>query len=206
MTHSLHRKGEVESLKTDYVLFAISAQEVNAKGSKVKFKDFYDIVTKYDYKNIGDMKTGNMYSVGLEEIYNEFQDNSIVHAVFTDRKELIKAVKDLKEKDNGLSIVISGLIDDVRKVCKESGAEFHTVNNSLGIWGQTGRLPDEKVVQISTMCGHGMVSFNLIEDLVEKVDKGKMEMDKAVNEITKQCHCGIINPVRTKQLMEDMLE
>ncbi|RCW48640.1 hypothetical protein [Halanaerobium sp. MA284_MarDTE_T2] len=205
MTHTLHRRGPYESLEDDYVVFAISAQEVNAKGTASLFADFFKVVKQYNYKNLGDMKTGNMYSVGVKKIEEEFQDNSIVHAVFDERKEVVKVLKELKDKDLGLSIVVSGLIDSVEKICKESGTEFHTVNNSLGIWGNTNRLPREEVLQISTMCGHGMVSFNLVQDLAQKVKNNKLNIDKAVNEITKQCHCGVINPVRTKRLIEEML-
>lgn len=206
MTHSLHRKGSIDELRDDYIVFAISSQEVNAEGSAKKFKEFYDIITKFDFKNLGDMKTGNKYSVGLSEIENNFADNSIVHVVFTKRTEVVKALKKLKEKDLGLSIVVSGLIEDVKKSCEESGADFHTVNNSLGIWGNTDRLPENKeVIKISTMCGHGMVSFSLVQDLANKVKNNRMELDKAVEEITKQCHCGIINPVRTKKLLKQLI-
>lgn len=207
MTHSLHRRGIEESLKKDYVVLAIAAQGVNAKGSAAKMKEFYDIVSKYNYKNLGDMRTGNIYSVGLDVIVKGFQDNSVVHVVLTNRSEVLRLLKELKEKDLGLSIVVSGLIEDVKKMCQESGSgiEFHTVNNSLGIWGKTERLPEENVIQINTMCGHGMVSYNLIENLVEKVKKGRKNIDDAVKEICKQCHCGLVNPNRTKELLEEML-
>lgn len=205
MTHSLHRKGPISELKNDYVVFAISSQEVNAEGSSYLFKDFYDIVTKYDYVNLGDMKTGNEYSVGEDKIEESFADNSIVHAVFTDRSEVVKVLSELKEADLGLSIVVSGLIEDVKNSCEESGTEFHTVNNSLGIWGKTERLPQEEVIKISTMCGHGMVSFNLVKDLADKVKNNRISLDKATNEIAKQCHCGIINPERTKKLLEELI-
>lgn len=205
MTHSLHRRGSEENLRNDYVVFAIAAQEVNAKGSAAKMKEFYDIVSKYNYKNLGDMKTGNKYSVGLEAIAAGFQDNSIVHVVLTDRSEVVRLLKELKKRDLGLSIVVSGLIEEIKKMCKESQTEFHTVNNSLGIWGKTEKLPEEKVIQINTMCGHGMVSFNLIENLIEDLRKGRKNIDDAVKEICKQCHCGLINPIRTKELLEDLI-
>src|SRR6056297_273844 len=205
MTHSLHRKGSINELKNDYIVFAISSQEVDAKGSASKFKEFYDIVKKYDYVNMGDMKTGNEYSVGLEKIEKSFADNSIVHAVFTERSEVVKVLSELEKADLGLSIVVSGLIEDVKKSCKDSGTEFHTVNNSLGVWGQTNRLPKEEIIKISTMCGHGMVSFNLVKDLAEKVKNNKISLHKATNEIAKQCHCGIINPERTKKLLKELV-
>ena len=55
------------------------------------------------------------------------------------------------------------------------------------------------------MCGHGMVSFNLVKDLAEKVRNNNVSLDKATNEIAKQCHCGIINPERTKKLLKELV-
>lgn len=63
MTHTLHRRGTYESLEKDYVIFAIAAQTVNARGSAPLFRKFYNIVNKYNPVNIGDMVTGNMYSL-----------------------------------------------------------------------------------------------------------------------------------------------
>ena len=67
MTHTLHRSGNYENLTNDYVIFAIAAQTVNAKGKAPQFKQFADIVLKYNPVNFGDMKTGNIYGVGIED-------------------------------------------------------------------------------------------------------------------------------------------
>lgn len=205
MTHTLHRRGTLENLREDYVVFAIAAQTVNAQGAAEKFARFAEIVLKYNPVSFGDMKTGNIFNAGLEKIQEGYKDNSIVHAVFTDPETVVQVLKDLKEADLGLSIVVSGLLEEVAGCCRKAGLEPHTVEYSLGIFGRTELLPEEEILQISTMCGHGMVAFSLIEHLVEKVKAGEMTAEKAAREMAKQCHCGVFNPQRAQHIIERML-
>lgn len=205
MTHTLHRRGTLENLREDYVVFAIAAQTVNAQGAAEKFARFAEIVLKYNPVSFGDMKTGNIFNAGLEKIQEEYKDNSIVHAVFTDPETVAQVLKDLKEADLGLSIVVSGLLEEVASCCRKAGLEPHTVEHSLGIFGRTELLPEEEILEISTMCGHGMVAFSLIEHLVEKVKAGEMTAEKAAREMAKQCHCGVFNPQRAQHIIERML-
>ena len=206
MTHTLHRKGTLENLSDDYVIFAIAAQTVNAKGTAPQFKTFADIVLKYNPVNFGDMKTGNVYGVGLEEIQNNYQDNSIVHAVFTDQDTLIKALGEVKEANLDLSIVLSGIVEHTTECCSKNGITPHTIEHSLGIHGKLEKLPDDTVVEVSTMCGHGMVAYSLIEDLAAKVSKGRLTADKAAEKLAKQCHCGVFNTSRAEKLIKEIAE
>jgi hypothetical protein len=204
MTHTLHRRGNSESLSKDYVVFAIAAQTVNAKGSAPLFKKFADVVQKFNPVNFGDMKTGNKFGVGLEQINGNYRDNSIVHAVFTDEETVVKVLKELKEADTGLSIVVSGLLEHTARCCSGAGLTPHTVNQSLGIMGRTDYLPSEEIVQIGTMCGHGMVSFALIEKLAGRVAKGTMKAEAAAQELARMCHCGVFNPERAVSIIQKM--
>ena len=83
MSHTLHRRGTPDSLSRDYVVFAMSAKGINADNSKNALKEFLDIVTQYNWVNMGDMKTGGYYLVGKDAIMEGVQDTSIVHGVFT---------------------------------------------------------------------------------------------------------------------------
>lgn len=204
MTHTLHRRGTYENLQNDYVVFAIAAQTVNAKGTAPLFRDFYNIVSKYNPVNIGDMVTGNIYALEKNIIENSTKDNSIFHAVFTDTETVVKVLKDLKDADLGLSIVVSGILEHVDQCCKEGEIQRHTIENSLGILGNIEKLPREEVLQINTMCGHGMVAFNLIEHMVEMVRSGKKTAKEASEELASQCHCGIVNPIRAAEILEEM--
>jgi hypothetical protein len=206
MTHSLHRFGNQDSLKDDFVVFAIAAQTVNAKGMAPKFGEFFDIVKKYNPKNYGDMKTGNSIVPGLDAIENGWRDNSIVHAVFNDEETVAKVLGELKEANTGLSIVVSGIIHNINECCSKNDMKMHTVENSLGVWGNTARLPEQGVLEVSTMCGHGMIAFNLIKKLAEDVRNGSTTAESAARTIGQQCFCGIVNIPRTARLISAMAE
>lgn len=201
MTHTLHRQGNPEDLADDFVVFAIAAQGVNARGSSNAFSRFAEIVMKHNPVNFGDMRTGNVFSVGEESVLQGFQDNSIVHAVFTDPETVATVLKELSMADLGPSIVVSGLVDPTTQCCKKAGIEPHTVEHSLGVWGAVDRLPSPEVQELSTMCGHGMIAFGLIEHLARRVKKG-LEVEKASQELARQCHCGVFNPVRGARILK----
>lgn len=204
MTHTLHRHGTPQNLENDYVVFAIAAQTVNAKGIAPAFAKFWDIVYKYNPVSCGDMKTGNEFAVGYDAIYAGFKDNSVVHAVFTDKETVAKVLKELAEAELGPSIVVSGILDHVDECCKKAGIQRHTIEHSLGIHGNTKKLPEDKVLEISTMCGHGMVAFNLIKHLADQVKSGRKTAEQAARELAAQCVCGIVNPVRAAELLKGL--
>jgi hypothetical protein len=56
------------------------------------------------------------------------------------------------------------------------------------------------------MCGHGMVSVNLILKMVEKVKKRKVTAEKAAEQLFKPCMCGIFNPHRAAKLLTRLAE
>lgn len=205
MTHTLHRAGDVESLNGDYVVFAMAAQGVNREGAAPKLRRFLEIALKHNPVNFGDMKTGNQFSVGRERVLRDIQDNSIVHAVFTDADVVSRLLDELRQADLGMSVVVSGLFEPVRACCQEASIGHpHTVEYSVDIHGQTHRLPDPEVLQISTMCGHGMISFNLIKHLTDKVVEGRLTAAAAATELAGNCHCGVFNPRRAAAILERM--
>lgn len=204
MTHTLHRYGSEESLKNDFVVFAIAAQTVNAKGINPEFKIFENIVMKYNPVNFGDMKTGNQFNVGIPAIENGYRDNSIVHAVFTDEETVAKVLNELHEANLNVSIVVSGLLQATADCCHKAHIEPHTVEYSMGIWGRRERLPSEQVLEISTMCGHGMIAFSIVETMVEKIKKGLLTPEQAAEKLAGLCHCGVFNPVRAVIVMKKM--
>ena len=205
MSHTLHRRGTSESLRNDYVIFAMSAKGINEVDSKIKLKRFLEIISSFNPVNLGDMRSGNSFIRTKEVIVNSTQDTSIVHGVFDNRETLIKAMKAVKEADLGISVIVSGLLDDVDSCCKEAGLNRHTCETSLGIWGKTERLPDEDVLRFSTMCGHGQVPFNLVNKIVEDVKEGKLTLPEAGRELAKPCQCGVFNPARAAAMVEEIM-
>ncbi len=204
MTHTLHRRGTEDSLKSDFIVFAILAQSVNAKGQAPVFSKFFEIVKKYNPDNMGDMRQGSTLSVDYSALVDNVQDNTIAHAVFNDPDTVRQVVKELKAADTGASIVISGLRSETEKIARETGVEMHTLELSLGIHGKLEKLPSEDVLCVTTMCGHGMIASNLVKTLAEKVKKGKITAEKAAQEVAKQCTCGVGNIKRTEALIREL--
>ncbi len=68
--------------------------------------------------------------------------------------------------------------------------------------GKTDSLPRKKVVEITTMCGHSLVSSKLTEHLIEKVKRKQMSSDAAAQILAGQCVCGIFNTDRASNLIQ----
>jgi len=204
MTHSLHRRGTEENLKHDYVLFAMSAKGLNEIGSAGLMRRFLEIVHEYNPVNLGDMKTGNMFTHSQAELLDNVQDVSIVHAVFTEEDTLIKALEAVRKADLGVSVVVSGLIDRVKVMGEQAGAPPHTVECSGGIWGDLKKLASPEVLEVTTMCGHGMVAASMVESLVKKIKRGLISVEEAALSLATPCVCGIFNPKRAESLLRKM--
>jgi len=205
MSHTLHRRGKAEGMKNDFVLFAMSAKGINEVDSAGKLRRFLEILSQFNPVNMGDMKTGNEFITPVGNVIASTQDTSIVHGVFATREDLIGALKALKEADLGISVIVSGLLEDVHECCKESGINRHTCETSMGIWGRKDRLPDEDILQFTTMCGHGMVAFSLVRKIIEDIQSGKCSVTEGAEILAKPCQCGVFNPVRAAALLEEII-
>ncbi len=205
MTHTLHRYGKLETLNDDLVFLSMSAKGfANEKGSGEKMKKILGIAKKHNPVNLGDMKTGNILAVSEAEIMKNVVDTSIVHAVYTNVEDAAAFAKEVKEADLGISLVISAPFDRTWKVAEMAGCMGHTIEYSGGIWGKTEKLPALEVLEFTTMCGHGMISRYLVEDVIKRVKAGSMSAKEGSLEIGKQCCCGIYNPDRAEKLLKGL--
>jgi hypothetical protein len=204
MTNTLHRQGTLENLKNDYVIFAHTAKGITREGSAPKIQEFMQICLKYHPVNIGDGKQGNIHQedIDIQKLISNQGDGAGAAAVFTDLDTLQKVVEELIRVDLGISIIISGLLDEVQQCCRKVGIDRHSVEHSLGFWGSKDRLPEREILEFNTMCGHGMVSFNLIRKMIEYVKLGRLTPEKAAKIMAKCCECGVFNPVRAEVLLE----
>lgn len=206
MTHSLHRSGTPESLRGDYVWFMYQAKGVNDKDIAPKAMEFIAAAEAVGSENWGDVKSGSVLEIPVEEIKARVTDKSRLRGVFTTRRQVVDFLKIMKEKDTGLSIVIAGLLDEVLPACKEAGVTPHTINYSLGVWGKKELLPSEEVLAVTTMCGHHQVSPQFVQRQVELVRKGRKSPEKAARELALYCPCGIFNQVRAAKLLEEQAQ
>ncbi len=205
MTHTLHRRGDGESLAGDYIVFTMSAKGLNEAGSAERMQEFLRILLKHRPVNYGDMVTGNCHVKPQEEILGNIQSTSIVHGVFTDERDVVEILRELKAADLGMSVVVTGVHAATEEGCRQAGLAKHTVENSLGIFGQYRKLPADEVLQLTTMCGHGMVPANLVERMLVDLKRGRKTFREAALELTRPCHCGIYNPVRAERLLRRLL-
>jgi hypothetical protein len=206
MTNTLHRQGTLENLKNDYVIFAYTARGTNREGSAPKLQEFLRICLKYDPLNIGNSRQGNIHQddIDIQRLILNQGDGEVAVAVFSSLETLRKLVEELVQADLGISINISGLLDEVQECCRKAGIQRHSVEQSLGFWGAKDRLPEREILMFNTMCGHGMVSFNLIRKMIEYVKLRRVTPRKAAKIMAKCCECGAFNPVRAERLLEKM--
>jgi hypothetical protein len=162
------------------------------------------ICLKHHPVNIGDGKQGNVLQedIDIQELITNQGDGAGAAAVFADLSTLQQVVAELIQADLGLSINISGLLDGVQECCRKNGIERHSVEHSLGIWGATDRLPEREIMQVHTLCGHGLVSFNLIQKMIEYVRMRRLTSKEAARIMGKCCECGVFNPLRAEILLK----
>jgi hypothetical protein len=208
MTNTLHRQGTPEDLRHDYNIFVHTAAGKNREGSAPKIREFMRICRKYHPVNMGDVKQGSMHQddIAIESLIANLGDGTVAGAVFTDLDTLEKVVQELIQADLGICINITGLLDEVKECCRKAGITRHSAEHSLGIWGAKDRLPEREVLEFNTMCGHGMVSFNLIRKMIEQVRMRRLTPKRAALMMAKCFECGAFNPARAEALLERMRE
>ena len=202
MTHSLHRIGS--HMDQEIVFILTPSRGLNSDGAEEKIKRFLDIIVSHQPVHYGDDRVGNQYTAGYENIVRKIEGITNIHAVFNDLKKATLALKDIVKADLGLSVVVSGLFENAKACCKAAGIDYHSVEHSLGIWGNKDRLPDEKTLEIITMCGHGLVSANLIKVLADAVRNNEKTAYEAAEQMAELCSCGIFNTERAALILTEL--
>jgi hypothetical protein len=203
MTHTLHRTGNLENIKEDFPMLTHVARGLNDKDAGPRLKQIAQTMTKYTDLHFGDCKVGNKYTMDPAEIMEKLTVGCQV--VFKDKESLIACMKELKEKDQGISIVVSGLFEEVFDCCNKAGLKPPLIEFALGVHGNTKKLWPPEILDFVTMCGHGLVSGRLVKKMVENIKKNKSTVEKAAIELAKPCLCGIFNPHRAAKLLRKMV-
>lgn len=206
MTHTLHRQGDPEALRHDYVLLAMAARGYySGEDSDAKMQKVWEVLSRSRDRivNYGNVTKGNRQHVTFEEL--QTVRSRLIHAVFADRVSLRDCLRDLAEAEIGVSIVVSGLYDDVLETCDDLGLSPHTVNLSLGCHGKTELLPDPGVLEITTMCGHALVSGALVRSVVDELERGRRTYEEAAQHLSRLCVCGIFNPKRAEEVLRKLV-
>ncbi len=201
MTNTLHRRGTPEDLRKDFVVFATPSQSISPELPE-KMRRFTEIVLKHNPVNVGKIENMAMRRVDPRRIDEEMRDKMALTATCDTVEAVSSIVAELKEADLGIPINISGLLEEVSECCRKAGLTRHSAEQSLGVMGNIDRLPPREIVEINTMCGHGMVSFNLIKKVVEEMKLERITPEQGAYHLAKPCECGAFNPTRARQMLE----
>ncbi len=203
MTHTLHRSGTIESLRGDYVWLMYQAKGINDQNIQPKAEEFIAAAEAAGCENWGDVKSGSILDLGVQTVKERISDKSRLRGVFTSREQVVGFLRRIKEREVGLSVVISGLLEEVLPACAQAGVTPHTVNYSFGVWGKKDLLPSEETLSLTTMCGHHQISPKLVDFYRERVRAGKMKPERAAQKLAAFCPCGIFNHIRAAKLLAE---
>lgn len=219
MTNTLHRFGPAQSFQDDYIVFAIASKGKNDQGSLPKLRKFLEMAVPFKPVNLGDARHGGALrpsremnpsshwnrdlTPNFEAVIEGLDHPTTVAAVFDNRVAAEDFVKKVKDADLGLSINISTSVEGAEQCCFAAGIPRHSVGYSLGFEGKTEKLPNSKVMLLSTMCGHGMVSHSLAKKMVDWVKEGRRTPEQAASYMTRFCSCGVFNPKRAARVLEE---
>jgi len=228
MTNTLHRYSDhyaferirnPEPVQDDYIVFAMASRGINDDNLVEKYRTFLSLALKHKPVNIGDATKGGLirprqdmnptahwrreHGPDAEQVMAGIDGPTTVAAVFDNYQAMKDFVEELKAADLGISINISAPINEAQRCCRESDISRHSVEYSVGFRGRVDKLPDATTLQLSTMCGHGMVSANFAKKMLEWVKENRRTPDEAARYMARFCICGVFNIARAERILSE---
>ena len=218
MTNTLHRYGNAESFRDDYIIIALPSFGTNDEGSLPKLKQFLRICAKHNPSNLGNGRRGGIApekdlgpvihwkrptATEWGKVIEGLQKPGMVSAVFASADNAIDCLQDIVKADLGISVNMSTSVENARRAAESCGVKRHSIEYTLGFNDPHDHLPDSQVLGLSTMCGHGMVSFNLAKKMIDMVREGRRTPEEAASTLVRFCPCGIFNPDRAIRLLKE---
>lgn len=207
MSHTLHRPRCTKTSANDFVVLVMPARGKNNTDVSERYAKYVDVFKKYNATNMGGMDIGILVGQQADDLKKTLDPMApMIHAVYDNAEDLKGCLKELKEKEYGFSVVVSGKLDEVRKAAGEVGVKPHSFHYSLGVWGRKEVLPDETIRELTSMCGHSMVSGGLVLKLVAQIKSGKKSARKVAEQLAMPCVCGIFNVNRAELLLQALAD
>ena len=206
MSHSLHRSGTEENLQNDYTFYARSSRYVNRKGCGLKLHKIFDVMLSEAPVNYGHSERSLKSGLSIEEYADSLDNASGICGCFSDKRILKSFLIKYRQAQTGISLVISGLIDEIVKLAEALDLKPHTAFLSLGGHGKKVLLPEDKILEITAMRGHGMVSSQLVTAVAIKVRSGEMSLREGADQLAQPCPCGIFNTDRCQALISQLAD
>jgi hypothetical protein len=228
MTNTLHRYSEHYAFErpanpapvcNDFIVFAMASRGINDDGLVEKYRAFLRLALKHDPVNIGDAAKGGMVRprqdlnpkahwrrdsrANPEEVIAGIEGHTTAAAVFDNYQNMKAFVDDIRRANLGISVNISAPIEDAARCCRDTGITRHSVEYSLGFCGRVDRLPDATVLELTTMCGHGMVSASFARKMIEWVKENRRATAEVARTMARFCSCGVFNISRAEGILNE---
>jgi hypothetical protein len=219
MTNTLHRFGDSESFRDDYIVFAIPSKGNKDPNALPKLHRFLEIAMEYKPVNLGDARHGGALrssknlgplahwkrdmKPNFQAVIDGLTVPTTCAAVFDNLPAAEQFVKRIKEEDLGMSVNVSTSIAGAESCCNFACIDRHSIGYSLGFEGKTEKIPNSQVTMLSTMCGHGMIAHSLAKKMIDFVKENRRTPEEAATYLSRFCSCGIFNPSRAKRILED---
>jgi hypothetical protein len=147
MTNTLHRYGDAESFRDDFIVFAIPSRGKNDANSVAKLKKFLEMAVPFNPVNLGDARHGGALrpckslNPGVHwkrdnhpEFFNVIEGldtPTTAAAVFDNSIAAENFVRAVVDADLGLSVNISTSTENAERCCAAAGICRHSVGYSL---------------------------------------------------------------------------
>jgi len=203
MTHSLHRQGSADSLRSEFVVAEFGDTYFLAK-YRARLRRAFP--RAYQALERASLKLGALSLFQALRNLRAKEDTESPNVLHSDeelRAYLQRAKEARAGKSAAKSVVVSGVFEDVGRCLEEVGLCPHTVQFSLGVFGRTNLLPADEVLELTTMCGHHMIAPSLVDALVADVAKGRATPEGAAHTMGGLCSCAIFNELRAAQIIAD---
>ncbi len=203
MTHTLHRTHHVPGGPDDFIVFSMAARGFNHEGAGPRLAEVFKVLLKYTPTNAGDDNHGGVLTgLTAEEIVARANDKAYMAGVYQTEADAEGALRHLKAQDLGMSVVVTGNREQIFAMLQRLGLRPHTVNLSIGYFGKTALLPEPEVLDLTSMCGHGMVCIDHVRHVIAEVQAGKMSPAAGAQDLARPCTCAMYNPARAAHVLE----
>ncbi len=228
MTNTLHRYSEhyaferppnPQPVQDDFIVFAMASRGINDDDLVARYRAFLRLALKHNPVNLGDATKGGMLRPrqdlnpkahwkrdqrpNPEEVIAGIEGHTTVAAVFDNYQDMKAFVDDVRSANLGISVNISAPIEDAERCCRETGITRHSVEYSLGFSGRVEKLPDSTVLELTTMCGHGMVSANFAKKMIDWSKENRRSPAELARTMARFCSCGVFNISRAERILNE---
>jgi hypothetical protein len=228
MTNTLHRYSEHYAFETppnpapvsdDYIVFAMASRGINDDDLVEKYRAFLRLALQHNPVNIGDATKGGMLRPrqdlnpkahwkrdqrpNPEEVIAGIEGHTTVAAVFDNYADMKAFIHDIQSANLGVSVNISAPIAEADRCCRDTGITRHSVEYSLGFCGRVDKLPDATVLELSTMCGHGMLSAQFVKKMIDWVKENRRTPAEVSRSMARFCSCGVFNTSRAERILDE---